>query len=100
MATIETIKQALSILKSHDFYYMMVDFGYEEAEKRAKESMKLFVKVTNTLPGEMRQLMRDLWTSAYEYFACERPFWTSPDINEKKAAYVSLMNRVNSMIAA
>lgn len=100
MTTTETIRQALSILKTHDFYYMMVESGYDKAKSRAIASMKHFVEVTNTLPSDLRQLMRNLWIAAYEYFACERPFWTSPDINEKKAVYDSLKDQVNALVAA
>ena len=99
MATIDIIKRALSILNSHDFYYMMADYGYEKAERSAKASMKYFVEVTNTLPSDLREMMRNLWIAAYEYCACSRPFWTSPDIEEKKAVYENLKNQVNALVA-
>lgn len=99
MTTTETIRQALSILKTHDFYYMMVESGYDKAKSRARASMKHFVEVTNTLPSELRELMRNLWIATYEYCACSRPFWTSPDIEEKKAVYENLKDQVNALVA-
>ena len=99
MATIDIIKKALSILNNHDFYYMMVDYGYDKAESSARASMKYFVEVNNTLPSELRELMRNLWIAACDYSACSRPFWTSPDIEEKKAVYENLKNQVNALVA-
>ena len=93
------IKKALSILDNHDFYYMMSDYEYEKAKRSARASMKYFVEVTNTLPSNLREMMRNLWIAAYEYYACERPCWTSPDITEKKAAYENLKNKVNALVA-
>ena len=99
MKTIDTIKEALSILNNHDFNYSMVDYGYENAVRNAKASMKYFVEVTNTLPSDLREMMRNLWIAAYEYCACSRPFWTSPDIEEKEAIYENLKNQVSALVA-
>lgn len=99
MTTIETIQNAISILQSHDFYYQMSD-NYRSAHESAEASMKHFVQVTNTLTAEMRQLMRDLWVANYDYYNCMAPFFTAPDIDEKRAHRDALQAKVDALIAA
>ncbi len=100
MTTNETIKKALSILNGHDFYYMMVDYGYASAEASAKSSMRHFVEVTNTLPSELRLLLRDLWIATYNWCACFRPMWTAEDHKEKEDRKNELQAKVNIILAA
>lgn len=100
MTITETIKQALSILDAHDFYYMMADSSYSAAAGRAKASMRQFVKVTDTLPADLRQMLRDLWVATYDWCACFRPMWTASDHKEKEARMNDLKTTVESLIAA
>ena len=100
MIITDTLKKALSILKEHDFYYMMTDSGYNSAAAKAKASMEDFVKVTNTLPSELRQLMRDLWIATYEWCACFQPMWTSSDHKEKEIKMKYLQSKVESLVIA
>lgn len=100
MTITETIKQALSILDAHDFYYMMADSSYTTAAERAKASMRQFVKVTDTLPADLRQKLRDLWVATYDWCACFRPMWTASDHKEKEARMNDLKTTVESLIAA
>lgn len=100
MTTIDTIKKALSILNGHDFYYMMVDYGYATAAENAKSSMLHFVEVTNTLPSDLREILRNLWIATYEWRACFRPMWTADDHKEKENKMKELKAKVESLIAA
>lgn len=99
METISTIKKALSILKNHDFYYMMDDYAYSNgAVERAKASMRNFVKVTDTLPSETRQMLRDLWIATYDWCACFRPMWTASDYKVKEDRMNEIKSKVESLI--
>lgn len=100
MSDIETIQKALNILDQHDFYYMMVDRGYDAAKESAQANMRFFVKVTNGLPENERQLLRDLWNADYERCRCYRPMWTSPDAKEKEARYEALLAEAKALVAA
>ena len=100
MTITDTIKQALSILNAHDFYYMMADSSYNTAAENAKASMRQFVKVTDTLPADLRQMLRDLWVATYDWCACFRPMWTAGDHKEKEAKMNRLKTTVESLVAA
>lgn len=101
MTTKSIIEKALSILKGHDFYYMMDDYAYTNgAVERAKESMRYFVEVTNSLPSDLRQLLRDLWIATYDWCSCFRPMWTATDHKEKEAKMNELKSKVENLIAA
>jgi len=67
MATTENkIEKALSILKGHDWYWMMSDsnsaYGY------ARGSMRAFVELVATIENAaIVKALRDLWTAHYEF---------------------------------
>lgn len=99
MTITETIKQALSILDAHDFYYMMADSSYNAAAERAKASMRKFVKVTDTLPADLRQMLRDLWVATYDWCACFRPMWTASDHKEKECKVRAIEQQIYLLFA-
>ena len=64
--TANKIEKALSILKGHDWYWMMSDsnsaYGY------ACGSMREFVELVATINNAaIVKALRDLWTATYEY---------------------------------
>lgn len=79
---------------------MMADSSYTTAAERAKASMRQFVKVTDTLPVDLRQMLRDLWVATYDWCACFRPMWTASDHKEKEARMNGIKAMVESLIAA
>lgn len=100
MSTSSTIEQTLSILNNHDFHYFTADSNYKSAEQKSRESMRRFVRVTNTLPADVRNLLRNLWMATREWKRCFQPMWTNPDHIEKKAIMDELLLQVQSIIAA
>lgn len=96
----ELIEKALNILKGHDWYYMMVDYGYERARAKAKASRDYFVEVTNEIGGEARELLRALWIATYNHCACFRPCWTSDSEPECKKALEEAQANLNVFLAA
>lgn len=87
MTVNELCELAQNIFKGHDFYYMMVDYGYASAAVSAQASMRYFVEVTNLIGGELREAFRKMWIAGHDYYACFRPGWTDPDHKEKEAAF-------------
>ncbi|MCM1220721.1 MAG: hypothetical protein NC301_02845 [Bacteroides sp.] len=86
--TNDIISKALSILKGHDFYWMMDDYAYTNGTmESAKANMKYFVETIKQLPTDLYNLMKNLWMAEYNYCGCFRPCWTSdkaPQYKEKK----------------
>ena len=76
--TNDIISKALSILKGHDFYWMMDDYAYTNGTmESAKANMKHFVEIIKQLPSDLYELMKSLWMAEYNYCGCFRPMWTS-----------------------
>ena len=76
--TNDIINKALSILKGHDFYWVMDDYAYTNGTmESAKANMRLFVNTIKQLPSDLCELMKLLWMAEYNYCGCFRPFWTS-----------------------
>ena len=96
----EIIEKALSILKGHDFYWMMDDFAYTNGTMNsAKANMQFFVKTISQLPTDLYQLLKDLWMATYEWCSCFRPMWTAEDHKEKEARKNELQAQVEALIA-
>lgn len=77
-ATNDIISKALSILKGHDFYWMMDDYAYTNGTmKSAEANMRYFVETIKQLPSDLYELLKSLWMAEYNYCGCFRPCWTS-----------------------
>lgn len=99
MTTTEIINKALSILKGHDFYWMMDDFAYTNgAKESAKEHMRYFVNTIKELPKDLYELMKSLWMAEFNHCACFRPCWTSKDEPKYKEEKERLYAEVNAII--
>lgn len=96
----ELIDKALNILNNQDWYYMMVDYGYDRAHQKAKASRDFFVTVTNEIGGEARELLRALWIATYNHCACFRPCWTSEREPLYKKALDEAQANLDAYIAA
>lgn len=71
MTTAETtqqkIEKALSIMKSHDWYWCMADYTYP-AYGNAYDSMRAFVEIVASINDKVIiNALRDLWTVTYNY---------------------------------
>ena len=65
--TANKIEKALSIMKSHDWYWMMADYT-NPAYGNAYGSMRAFVEVVASITDStIVKALRDLWTATYEY---------------------------------
>ncbi|MBR6892744.1 MAG: hypothetical protein IKN15_05860 [Bacteroidaceae bacterium] len=64
--TKEKIEQALTILKYHDFMWMMSDSN--NAKASAKGNMRAFVKLVASIQDKtIVKALRELWIANYEY---------------------------------
>lgn len=100
--TNDILSKALSILKGHDFYWMMDDYAYTNGTKDgAKASMRYFVETIKQLPSDLYNLMKDLWMAEYNYCGCFRPMWTSDKApiykEEKEKLYAEVEAILNPM---
>lgn len=93
--TNDIISKALSILKRHDFYWMMDDYAYTNGSmKSAEANMRYFVKTIKQLPTDLYELMKSLWMAEYNYCGCFRPMRTS----EKAPMYKQEIERLNAEV--
>lgn len=61
------IQEAIKMIESHDWYWMMSDYGYESNYNAAKAGMKKFVKFVSTIENaNVREMLRNLWTLRWE----------------------------------
>ena len=68
VTTANIINEALSILRNHDWYWMMADYGYEAKYNAAKASMRSFVSLVKTIDNNnVRDALRNLWMLHYEH---------------------------------
>lgn len=100
--TNDIISTALSILKGHDFYWMMDDYAYTNGTmESAKENMKHFVETIKQLPTNLYNLMKELWMAEYNYCGCFRPMWTSDKApmykEEKEKLYAEVEEILNPL---
>ena len=66
MATKEIINQALEVLKSQDWWWMMADYTHPAIDN-ARDSMRYFVELVATIKDSVvRNAMRELWKATYE----------------------------------
>ena len=96
--TANKIEEALSILKGHDWYWMMSDsnsaYGY------ARGSMRAFVELVATIENStIVKALRDLWKVTYEYV--HATMWSSNEEAKEtfKAKEAELMSIINPTFA-
>lgn len=95
--TNDIITKALSILKGHDFYWMMNDYAYTNGTMTSAESnMRYFVETIKQLPTDLYEMMKSLWMAEYNYCGCFRPGWTS----EKAPMYKEEMEKLYAEVEA
>ena len=89
MATVNKIEKALSIMRNHDWYWMMSEtnkaYGY------AYCSMKSFVELVATIDnGSIVKAMRDLWLANYEFAhnRCDKE-----NFQTRKAELMAIINQ-------
>jgi len=62
-----TIQDALMRINSHDWFWMMADYGYESNYNAAKADMKEFVKLISTIEdNDVRESLKALWMLRHE----------------------------------
>lgn len=93
--TANKIEKALSILKGHDWYWMMCDsnsaYGY------AYGSMRAFVELVATInDNNIVKALRDLWKANYEYVheRCDKETFKA-----KEAELMAVINPTFKMAA-
>lgn len=65
--TSQKIEKALSIMKAHDWYWMMADYTHP-AYDYACGSMRAFVELVASIGDKaIVKALRDLWTATYNY---------------------------------
>ena len=92
--TANKIEKALSIMKSHDWYWMMSDsnsaYGY------ARASMRAFVELVATIADStIVKALRDLWTANYEFAHNNN----KETFKAKEAELMSIINPIYQMAA-
>ena len=71
--TSQKIEKALSIMKSHDWYWMMANYT-NPAYGNAYASMRSYVEVVASIAdNEIVKALRELWTITYEYVHASNP---------------------------
>lgn len=99
MTATNILNKALSILKGHDFYWMMDDYAYTNGTREsAKANMKYFVETIKQLPTDLYELMKSLWMAEYNYCGCFRPGWTSKKAPQYKEEKEKLYAEVEALI--
>ena len=79
--TSQKIEKALSIMKSHDWYWCMADYT-NPAYGNAYGSMRAFVELVASISDKaIVKALRDLWTATYNYV--HATMWSA---NEKAKA--------------
>ena len=65
--TRQKIEKALSIMRSHDWYWMMADYS-NSAYGKAYSSMRAFVELVASISdGAVAEALRNLWQTTYDY---------------------------------
>ena len=98
MATMATtqqkIEKALSIMQSHDWYWMMADYT-NPAHGNAYGSMRAFVEVVASIADcVIVEALRNLWQATYDYI--HATMWGSND--KAKAEFEATKAQLMSII--
>ena len=73
--TSQKIEKALSIMKSHDWYWAMADYT-NPAYGNAYNSMRAFVEIVASISDStIVKALRDLWKATYDYI--HATMWSS-----------------------
>lgn len=68
MSTRNTIEKAIQMINSHDWFWMMCDYGYETNYSAAKAGMRSFVALIKTIDNTTaREALKNLWLLHYEH---------------------------------
>ena len=100
--TSQKIEKALSIMKSHDWYWCMADYT-NPAYGNAYDSMRAFVKLVATIADKVLvKALRDLWTANYEY--THKTMWGSneeakAEFKAKEAELMAIIQPLYAMAA-
>lgn len=100
--TSQKIEKALSIMKSHDWYWAMADYT-NPAYGNAYGSMRAFVEVVATISdSNIIKALRDLWKATYDYV--HATMWGSSveakeTFKAKEAELMSIINPIYQMAA-
>ena len=93
--TSQKIEKALSIMKSHDWYWSMADYT-NPAYGNAYGSMRAFVEVVATISDStIVKALRDLWTANYEFAHNNN----KETFKAKEAELMSIINPIYQMAA-
>lgn len=66
--TTNNVQEALQMINSHDWYWMMADYGYIENSRSAEAHMRRFVAMVATINNAVvREALRNLWKLHYEH---------------------------------
>ena len=66
--TTNNIAEAIKMIDSHDWYWMMADCGYIENSRSAEAHMRRFVEMVATIDNAViREALRNLWKLHYEH---------------------------------
>lgn len=100
--TQQKIEKALSIMQSHDWYWMMADYT-NPAYGNAYGSMRAFVEVVASINvSSIVKALRDLWQATYDYI--HATMWSSNDkakaeFETKKAELMAVIQPQYAMAA-
>ena len=73
--TSQKIEKALSVMKSHDWYWSMADYS-SPAYGNAYNSMRAFVEIVASISDStIVKALRDLWKATYDYI--HATMWSS-----------------------
>ena len=91
MTTNNTIQEALNRINNFDWYWRMADSGYDWRYNAAKEGMRKFVALVNTIDNEIvRKALRNLWTLKFEE-ARDAVNGKETDNTEKRNEYMAAL---------
>ena len=92
--TSQKIEKALSIMKSHDWYWCMADYT-NPAYSNAYSSMRAFVEVVASIADSIIvEALRNLWQATYDYI--HKTMWGSND--EAKVEYEAIKEQLMAVI--
>lgn len=89
----ELIEKAIAMIKNHDWYWMMCDFGYNDSLKVAENDRNQFAKLINSISNtQISETLRKMWIANYNLAAAYR---SNRNISKYKAEIEILSNQLN-----
>ena len=90
MISNSAIHEAIQMINTHDWFWMMTDSGYDHYRESAKSHMRAFVKVVSTIENaNTREMLRNLWILRWE---AARDSINGKKDDENQAKQDALMN--------